>query len=56
MHKDSPRLDGQYAAFGHVISGMEIVDAICESAKPTDSNGTIKADEQPVIKSITIKK
>ena len=28
VHKDSPHLDGQYAAFGHVISGMEIVDKI----------------------------
>lgn len=28
MHKDSPHLDGQYAAFGKVIEGMEIVDNI----------------------------
>lgn len=28
MHKDSPHLDGQYAAFGSVISGLEVVDAI----------------------------
>ena len=28
MHKNSPHLDGQYAAFGKVTSGMEVVDAI----------------------------
>ena len=28
MHKDSPHLDGQYAAFGKVIEGMEVVDKI----------------------------
>ncbi len=54
VHKDSPHLDGQYAAFGHVISGMEIVDKICTEAKPTDNNGTIPKDQQPVIKTITI--
>ena len=28
MHQDAPHLDGQYAAFGEVISGIEIVDDI----------------------------
>ena len=28
MHKDAPHLDGQYAAFGKVVSGIEVVDAI----------------------------
>ena len=56
VHKDSPHLDGKYAAFGHVISGMEIVDAICESAKPTDDNGTIKKEEQPKIITIRIER
>ena len=54
VHEDSPFLDGNYAAFGHVTEGMEVVDAICEAAVPTDSNGTIPADSQPVIESITI--
>ena len=31
MHKDSPWLDGQYAAFGHVTEGMDVVDRIAET-------------------------
>lgn len=30
MHKNAPHLDGQYAAFGKVVEGMEIVDKIAE--------------------------
>ena len=36
MHKDSPHLDGQYAAFGKVIEGMENVNKIAE--QDTDYN------------------
>ena len=54
MHADNAGLDGQYAAFGRVTKGMEVVDKICEDAKPVDGNGTISADEQPVIESITV--
>ena len=36
MHADAPHLDGQYAAFGHVVSGTEVVDEI--AAVPTDWN------------------
>ncbi len=36
MHADAPHLDGQYAAFGHVVSGIEVVDEI--AAAPTDWN------------------
>lgn len=36
MHADAPHLDGQYAAFGKVISGMETVDEI--ASIPTDYN------------------
>ena len=30
MHEDAPHLDGQYAAFGKVIEGIEVVDEICK--------------------------
>ncbi len=56
VHEDSNFLDGQYACFGYVTEGMEVVDKICEDAKPTDDNGTIPPEEQPVIKSITVEK
>ncbi|MBE6693092.1 MAG: peptidylprolyl isomerase [Ruminococcaceae bacterium] len=55
MHADAPTLDGQYAGFGYVTSGMDVVDAVCTSAKPTDNNGTIPKAEQPVIEKITIR-
>ena len=48
-------LDGDYAVFGHVTEGMEVVDAICNNARPTDNNGTIPASEQPVIVRVTIR-
>ena len=55
VHEDSTHLDGQYAAFGYVTEGIEIVDKVCKDSEPTDNNGTIKADEQPVITSIKIR-
>ena len=54
VHQDSTFLDGDYAAFGYVTSGMDIVDKICADAEPIDSNGLIAADAQPVIVSISI--
>ena len=54
MHVDYPSLDGKYAAFGWVTSGMEFIDQICEDAKPTDNNGTIPASDQPVIETIRV--
>lgn len=52
MHQDSTYLDGEYAAFGKVTKGMDVVDKICEDVTPTDSNGTIEKADQPVIESI----
>ena len=56
VHEDSSAsLDGQYAVFGYVTEGMDVVDAVCEAAEPTDGNGSIAADAQPVITSVTIR-
>lgn len=50
MHADAPHLDGQYAAFGQVVSGMETVDEI--AATPTDFRD--KPLKEQRIKSIRI--
>lgn len=55
VHKDSTYLDGNYAVFGYVTKGIEIVDKVCEDANPTDDNGTISTKDQPLITSITIR-
>ncbi len=55
VHQDSTYLDGQYACFGYVTSGMEIVDEICENAVTTDNNGSVPTGKRPIIKSIKIR-
>ena len=54
VQSDSTYLDGQYACFGYVTDGMDIVDEICKNAVTTDSNGSVSAENQPVINSISI--
>ena len=54
VHEDSQFLDGQYASFGKVTSGMEIVDKIAQNAKVEDSNGTVLKENQPVIEEIKV--
>lgn len=54
MHADTPGLDGQYAAFGNVTEGMEIVDKICENTPVTDDDGTVEAANQPVIETVKV--
>ena len=54
VQQDSPHLNGEYAAFGHVTSGMEIVDEICENVQVEDANGTVLPENQPVITSIKV--
>ena len=55
VHEDSTFLDGEYACFGYVTDGMDVVDAICEDTKVEDNNGTVAKENQPVIESIQIK-
>ena len=55
MQATTPSLDGSYAAFGTVTSGMEVVDAICEEVPVADEqSGLVAPENQPVIASITI--
>ena len=55
VHQDSTYLDGQYAAFGKVTEGIEVVDAIAANTTVQDGNGTVLPADQPVINSITLK-
>lgn len=54
MHKTNTSLDGQYAAFGNVTSGIEVVDAIAQNTPVQDSNGTVAAADQPKITKISV--
>ena len=50
MHEDAPHLDGQYAAFGKVTEGIEVVDEIAE----TPTNMQDKPIEDQIIKTIRL--
>lgn len=52
VQSDSLFLDGQYAAFGRVTEGMDYVDQICKDTQVEDNNGTVLAENQPVITAI----
>lgn len=54
VHEDSTFLDGDYAAFGYVTDGMDVVDKICKAVKTEDSNGSVKKENQPVIEKIEV--
>ena len=55
VHQDSSRsLDGDYACFGYVTEGMDIVDAICAAANPTDNNGKIAVSKRPRMESVRV--
>lgn len=54
VQADSQFLDGQYAAFGYVTSGIEIVDQICVDTPVQDNNGSVLPEDQPRIKTIRV--
>ncbi len=53
VQADSTFLDGDYAAFGYVTDGMDVVDQICEDIEEGE-NGAVEPEDQPVIESITV--
>lgn len=53
MYEKASHLDGQYAAFGKVTKGLDVLDKL-EKVKAIDNNGLVEASQQPVINSIKI--
>ena len=51
MHDDAPHLDGNYAAFGKVLTGMEAVDRIAETKKDIYNDRPVK---KQVMKKVTV--
>ena len=54
VQQDSPHLDGEYACFGYVTDGMDIVDDICDNTPAEPGSGAVAAADQPVIESIKV--
>ena len=54
MHATNTSLDGKYAAFGNVTSGLEVVDAVAEETPVQDSNGTVASADQPKISKVSV--
>lgn len=54
VHQDSLWLDGQYAGFGHVTSGIEYVDTVCNNTPVIDDNGSVAPDNQPIIEDVIV--
>ncbi len=50
MHKDAPHLDGQYAAFGKIIEGMDVVNKIAE----TETDWSDKPTTPQVMEEVTV--
>ena len=48
MLGDETRLDGDYAAFGKVVEGMDVIDAVMASIKTVGTNGEIISDDKPI--------
>ena len=54
VHKDSPHLDGQYASFGMVTKGLDVVDKIAEETPSEAYTGSVEKANQPVIETIKV--
>lgn len=54
VQSDSTYLDGNYAAFGTVTNGMDVVDKVCKNVDVEDNNGMVALENQPVIEYIKV--
>lgn len=54
VQQDSTYLDGSYAAFGHVISGMAVVDEIAKIEPDNPKTGLVNKERQPIIEYIKV--
>lgn len=54
LQKDATYLDGDFAVFGYVITGISVVDDICKAVITTGADGYVTAANQPVISEINI--
>ncbi len=54
LQNDATYLDGDFAVFGYVVSGMDIVDQIAASVQVTGADGFIAEANQPVITSVKV--
>jgi peptidyl-prolyl cis-trans isomerase B (cyclophilin B) len=54
VHKDSTFLDGEYAAFGKVLEGMDVVDKLAKDTPVVDGNGTVAPGKKPIIEKVTV--
>ena len=54
MQADNANLNGNYAAFGTVTSGMDVVDALCKEVPVEDGNGTVAPENQPRIAHVEV--
>ena len=49
MHKNAPHLDGQYAAFGKVVEGMDVVDSFVKVERSMGSDGAVSSPNTDII-------
>jgi len=54
VHQDAFFLDGDYAGFGRVVEGMDVVDRIAEDTPVIDGNGSVEQANHPIMTSVTV--
>ena len=52
--EDTPQINGNYASFGKVVEGMDVIDKVNKETKKEDKNGTVLKENQPVIKRMVL--